>query len=109
MHPTQDGLTALHSQRTAYCFISDRYDLFPGSYGVVRLTIPYAEMQKKIEEPKKETPVPKEIRNKKMVALTYDDGPTPRQPMPFWMFWRNMTHGQPSLILAVWWKNIPMW
>ena len=35
-------------------------------------------MQKKIEEPKKETPVPKEIRNKKMVALTYDDGPNPK-------------------------------
>ena len=59
-------------------FYFDRYDLFPGSYGVVRLTIPYAEMQKKIEEPKKETPVPKEIRNKKMVALTYDDGPNPK-------------------------------
>ena len=59
-------------------FYFDRYDLFPGSYGVVRLTIPYAEMQKKIEEPKKETPVPKEIRSKKMVALTYDDGPNPK-------------------------------
>ena len=59
-------------------FYFDRYDLFPGSYGVVHLTIPYAEMQKKIEEPKKETPVPKEIRNKKMVALTYDDGPNPK-------------------------------
>lgn len=59
-------------------FYFDRYDLFPGSFGVVRLTVPYAQMQKKAEEPKKEKPVPKAIRNKKMVALTYDDGPNPK-------------------------------
>lgn len=58
-------------------FYFDRYDLFPGSYGIVSLTIPYADMRTKIEEPKAEAPVPKEISGKKMVALTYDDGPNP--------------------------------
>lgn len=46
-------------------FYFDRYDLFPGSYGVVRLTIPYAEMQKKIEEPKRKLPFPRKSATKK--------------------------------------------
>lgn len=58
-------------------FYFDRYDLFPGSYGIVSLTIPYEDMRTKAEEPKQEAETPTEISNKKMVALTYDDGPNP--------------------------------
>ncbi|MGN0135754.1 polysaccharide deacetylase family protein [Anaerotignum sp.] len=58
-------------------FYFDRYDLFPGSYGIVRLTIPYEDMRTKIETPKEEIFIPTEISHKKMVALTYDDGPNP--------------------------------
>lgn len=58
-------------------FYFDRYDLFPGSYGIVSLTIPYEDMRTKIEVPKADTLLPPEKSNKKMVALTYDDGPNP--------------------------------
>ena len=58
-------------------FYFDRYDLFPGSYGIVSLTIPYEEMRTKIEAPKVEPTAPTEKTDKKMVALTYDDGPNP--------------------------------
>lgn len=56
-------------------FYFERYDLFPGSYGIVSLTIPYEDMHTKIEEPKAEAPALK--ANQKMVALTFDDGPNP--------------------------------
>lgn len=58
-------------------FYFERYDLFPGSYGIVSLTIPYADLRTKIEEPKQETEVPAEKTDQKMVALTFDDGPNP--------------------------------
>ena len=45
-------------------FYFDRYDLFPGSYGVVRLTIPYAEMQKIFVDAQQVTHVAKDIRSK---------------------------------------------
>lgn len=55
-------------------FYFDRYDLFPGSYGIVRLTVPYAQMQKKAVQAKTTTPL---SSSEKMVALTFDDGPNP--------------------------------
>lgn len=58
-------------------FYFERYDLFPGSYGIVSLTIPYADLRTKITPPKQETEVPAEKTNRKMVALTFDDGPNP--------------------------------
>lgn len=58
-------------------FYFDRYDLFPGSFGIVSLTIPYEDMQTKIEEPEEEVAAPTQTSSKKMVALTYDDGPNP--------------------------------
>lgn len=59
-------------------FHFDRYDLFPGSLGIVSLTIPYADMKTKEPAPTEETEkLPEVITNKKMVALTYDDGPNP--------------------------------
>lgn len=57
-------------------FHFDRYTIFPGSMGIVSLMIPYENMRMKQETPK-DTSVPATITNKKMVALTYDDGPNP--------------------------------
>lgn len=59
-------------------FHFDRYDIFPGSMGIVSLTIPYEDMRTKIVPPTEETnTTPSTITNKKMVALTFDDGPNP--------------------------------
>lgn len=59
-------------------FHFDRYDIFPGSMGIVSLTIPYAEMRAKAPAPAEGTEkLPTAVTNKKMVALTYDDGPNP--------------------------------
>lgn len=59
-------------------FHFDRYDIFPGSMGIVSLTIPYEDMRTKAEPPKEEqTNIPTAITDKKMVAITYDDGPNP--------------------------------
>ncbi len=59
-------------------FHFDRYDIFPGSMGIVSLTIPYADMRAKQPAPPEETTkLPTAVTNKKMVALTYDDGPNP--------------------------------
>ena len=59
-------------------FHFDRYSLFPGSMGIVSLTIPYEDMRTKIKPPKEETTaMPEDITNKKMVAITFDDGPNP--------------------------------
>ena len=59
-------------------FHFDRYDIFPGSMGIVSLTIPYEDMRTKIKEPEKDTAeIPSAITGRKMVALTYDDGPNP--------------------------------
>ncbi len=55
-------------------FHFDRYDLFPGSMGIVSLTIPYEEMRTKIKEP---ATAPLQKTDKKMVALSFDDGPNP--------------------------------
>ncbi len=55
-------------------FYFDRYDLFPGSYGIVRLTVPYEQMQKKAVPEKVESPLDSST---KIVALTFDDGPNP--------------------------------
>lgn len=57
-------------------FYFDRYDIFPGSMGIVSLTIPYADMRTKLTEPV-ESLIPLEKTDKKMVALTFDDGPNP--------------------------------
>ncbi|MBR3909997.1 MAG: polysaccharide deacetylase family protein, partial [Anaerotignum sp.] len=59
-------------------FHFDRYHIFPGSMGIVSLTIPYADMRMKLPEPVVEpTEALAPTTNKKMVALTYDDGPNP--------------------------------
>lgn len=60
-------------------FYFDRYDIFPGSMGIVSLTIPYADMRTKIAPPQQNntSKIPESIANKKMVAITYDDGPNP--------------------------------
>ncbi len=57
-------------------FHFDRYDVFPGDMGVVSLLIPYEDMRAK-PAPAEETELPKAITGRKMVALTYDDGPNP--------------------------------
>ena len=59
-------------------FHFEKYTLFPGSLGVVTLTIPYEDMRVK-SAPAAEDPVtpPASITEKKMVAITYDDGPNP--------------------------------
>lgn len=57
-------------------FYFERYDLFPGSYGVVRLLIPYEEMVTK-EPPAPEPAAEVSAENRRMVALTFDDGPHP--------------------------------
>lgn len=55
-------------------FYFDPYQLFPGSFGLVRLTIPYEDM-KAAAAPEAEN---SEIDvSKPMVALTFDDGPNP--------------------------------
>lgn len=68
-------------------FYFDRYDVFPGSYGIVKLTIPYEDMVTKeppapvIPEEPTEPETPAEpaapVKHGKMVAFTYDDGPNP--------------------------------
>ncbi len=57
-------------------FHFDRYDLFPGDMGIVSLLIPYEDMRSKTAAVE-ETDIPAAITEKKMVALTYDDGPNP--------------------------------
>lgn len=56
-------------------FHFDRYSLFPGSMGIVSLLIPYEDMHAK--QPVPDEAVPADITDRKMVALTYDDGPNP--------------------------------
>ncbi|MBO5150467.1 MAG: polysaccharide deacetylase family protein [Anaerotignum sp.] len=59
-------------------FHFDRYDIFPGSMGIVSLTIPYADMRTKTAAPQDDAAdIPASITDKKMVAITYDDGPNP--------------------------------
>ena len=59
-------------------FHFDRYSLFPGSMGIVTLTIPYAEMRAELPAPAEKPEEQKtEITDRKMVALTFDDGPHP--------------------------------
>lgn len=59
-------------------FHFERYSIFPGSMGIVSLLIPYADMQTKpAAAPEAAAPIPENIKNKKMVALTFDDGPNP--------------------------------
>lgn len=65
---------ALTSEGVKFYF--DRYDLFPGSLGIVSLTIPYADMQTKIVVPE-EPEAPPLSKDQKMVALSFDDGPNP--------------------------------
>ena len=59
-------------------FHFEKYALFPGHMGIVTLTIPYEDMRTKLTPQAAEavTP-PASITNRKMVALTYDDGPNP--------------------------------
>ncbi|MBQ3568725.1 MAG: polysaccharide deacetylase family protein, partial [Anaerotignum sp.] len=59
-------------------FHFEKYTLFPGHMGIVTLNIPYADMRTKMTpEAEKTIAPPASITNKKMVALTYDDGPNP--------------------------------
>lgn len=60
-------------------FHFDRYSLFPGSMGIVTLTIPYDEMKTKQVPPVEDPAVTMPDKNKKIVALTFDDGPNPFQ------------------------------
>ena len=64
---TQDGVL----------FHFDRYDIFPGSMGIVSLLIPYEDMRAKLPADAEENETPTVITDKKMVALTFDDGPNP--------------------------------
>jgi len=59
-------------------FHFDRYDLFPGSMGIVSLLVPYEELQVKPASPEEEPVVSAPVSDKKMVALTFDDGPNPK-------------------------------
>ena len=45
--------------------------------GTVTLTIPYADMRTKIPAADERVDAPSSVTGKKMVALTYDDGPNP--------------------------------
>lgn len=56
-------------------FHFDRYELFPGSMGIVSLLIPYEDMRAKAPIPEEEISQP--VTDRKMVALTFDDGPNP--------------------------------
>jgi len=59
-------------------FHFDRYSLFPGSMEIVSLTVPYEKMRIKLPLPAEKTEAPKtENTERKMVALTFDDGPNP--------------------------------
>ena len=59
-------------------FHFDRYSLFPGSMGIVTLTIPYETMRAKLPTPaEKPEDAKTEITDRKMVVLTFDDGPNP--------------------------------
>lgn len=60
-------------------FYFDRYDLFPGSYGAVTLTIPYEKMRAALPAPQTEEAAldPTIDPTQKLVALTFDDGPNP--------------------------------
>lgn len=59
-------------------FHFDRYSLFPGSMGIVSLTIPYEEMRTKVNPAAETSAEAKtELSGRKMVALTFDDGPNP--------------------------------
>ena len=57
-------------------FYFERYSIFPGSMGIVSLTIPYEDLRTKVEDPKADTPAVQKT-DKKMVALSFDDGPNP--------------------------------
>ena len=59
-------------------FHFDRYSLFPGDMGTVTLIIPYGDMRIQhgpAEEERVEAPPA--VTDRKMVALTFDDGPNP--------------------------------
>lgn len=58
-------------------FYFDPYLLFPGSFGLVRLTVPYADMRAKATAPAPEADAEIDA-GKPMVALTFDDGPNPK-------------------------------
>lgn len=58
-------------------FYFDRYDLFPGSMGIVRLVIPYDALRMTADTPQDTAPVQTDS-GQKMVALTFDDGPNPK-------------------------------
>lgn len=84
---------ALNSDGVVFYF--DKYDIFPGSLGMVQLLIPYSELAGLLngvgveappvveEEPKPVQPAETSDRvldpEKPMVALTFDDGPNPAQ------------------------------
>ncbi len=57
-------------------FYFDRYDILPGSYGIVSLLVPYEEMYAK-EEPPAPAPEESPLPEGKLVALSFDDGPNP--------------------------------
>lgn len=59
-------------------FYFDPYLLFPGSYGLVRLTIPYEDMRAEAAPPKASPDAVGFDPEKPMVALTFDDGPNPK-------------------------------
>lgn len=71
---------ALTSEGVLFYF--DPYLLFPGSFGLVRLTIPYEDMRAKATVPDVPKAAPEAGREidaeKPMVALTFDDGPNPK-------------------------------
>ena len=58
-------------------FHIDRYTLFPGSMGIVSLTIPYDALQEKPKQPVQDAVTDNPASSRKMVAITYDDGPNP--------------------------------
>lgn len=59
-------------------FYFEPYQLFPGSYGLVRLIIPYEDMRAKAAPPQAAPDIAGFDAEKPMVALTFDDGPNPR-------------------------------
>ena len=61
-------------------FYFDAGELFPASFGLISMVIPYEKMEPKTPEPQAGGAVPNMAGidpNRPMVALTYDDGPHP--------------------------------
>ena len=59
-------------------FHFEKYSLFPGDMGVVTLVIPYADMRvKQTASADASVAPPSSVTGRKMVALTFDDGPHP--------------------------------